>query len=194
MYRKLCIGIFGINFVFSLCISPLYGQTISTDPNQMNTHQQDTLSLAQTLAQSNQDLSAKNFLGSSQHLISDFITMMFDTHPNIKMYQQMIKGAEASVDGAMWSYFPTPTLGTNYTTKNIDGTTIAIEQPLWTGGKLDAAYDMAIANKDASQFSLKENGYLLVETLLNTIQTYLKAKEDLVALHNGKDSSLALKR
>ena len=187
MYRKLCIGIFGINFVFSLCISPLYGQTISTDPNQMNTHQQDTLSLAQTLAQSNQDLSAKNFLGSSQHLISDFITMMFDTHPNIKMYQQMIKGAEASVDGAMWSYFPTPTLGTNYTTKNIDGTTIAIEQPLWTGGKLDAAYDMAIANKDASQFSLKENGYLLVETLLNTIQTYLKAKEDLMALHNGKD-------
>ena len=36
---------------------------------------------------------------------------------------------------------------------------------------------MAIANKDASQYSLKESGYLLIETLFNTLQTYLKAKE-----------------
>lgn len=166
---------------------PLNAQILTVSPPDENERQQNTLSLAKKLSQTNHNIRTTSSLGSSEYLINSLITMMCNTHPNIKMYQQMVKGAEAGVDGAMWNYFPTPTLGTNYTTKNIDGTTIAIEQPLWTGGKLDAAYDMAIANKEASEFSLKESGYLLVEALLTTMQTYLKAKEDLIALDNGKE-------
>lgn len=184
MYTKLFLGFLGIMIGLSLSAEERVQQNITSAPS---ASPNNALSLSQGLSQKNYDLPASNQFSSSDHPINSLISMVFETHPNIKMYQHAVKGAEAGVDGAKWNYFPTPTIGTNYSTKHIDGTTVSLEQPLWTGGKLDAAYDMAIANKDASQYSLKESGYLLVETLLNTLQAYLKAKEDLVALHNGKE-------
>ncbi|MDD2383803.1 MAG: TolC family protein [Sulfurospirillaceae bacterium] len=186
MYRLLFKKFLVLSVVLSLMTFPLLAQSLQ-DINQSVS----PLPLVEKLSKQNVD-TVKNPSLSSSYLIQDFITMIFDTHPNIKMYHYMIKGAQSGIDTAKWNYFPTPTLETSYTTKNIDGTTVAIEQPLWTGGKLDAAYDMAVANKVASQFGLKENGYLLIETLINTVQMYLKAKEDLVALDNGKERLLRL--
>lgn len=144
--------------------------------------------MAQTEPSLIKTLGQKNTLAIPQkgsYSIDTLILKMFEVHPSIKMHQYMVSGANAGIESAQWGYFPTPTLGSNYTTKNLDSTTITLAQPLWTGGKLDAAYDMALANKDASEFALKENSYVLIETLLNALQTYLKAKEDLVALERG---------
>lgn len=183
MYTKLFVGILGVIIGLSLNAEETLQQKSTSTKSET---QSNALSLSQGLSQTN-NLPSSNQFNGSDYPIDNLISMVFETHPNIKMYQHAVKGAEAGVDGAKWNYFPTPAIGTNYSTKSIDGTTVSLEQPLWTGGKLDAAYDMAVANKDASQYSLKESGYLLVETLLNTLQTYLKAKEDLIALQNGKE-------
>lgn len=184
MHTKLLWAVIGIIMGVSLNADDTSQQKpISTKSNSQN----EMFSLSQSLSQKNYDLPKSDQFNSPNYPINQLISLIFETHPNIKMYQYAVKGAEAGVDGAKWNYFPTPKIETNYSTKKVDGTTLSLEQPLWTGGKLDAAYDMAIANKDASQYSLKESGYLLIETLFNTLQTYLKAKEDLVALQNGKN-------
>jgi len=120
--------------------------------------------------------------------VNDLITMTIKSHPSIKMQEQVIRGANAQVQGAMWNYFPTPSISVNQGVNKdkLWGGTAAIEQPLWTGGKISSTYDMAVANKHNSEYGLEDNGYILVETLLNTLKTYLKAKGDLEALAEGQ--------
>lgn len=140
-------------------------------------------SLIHTLGQKESKVESSH--DASSHKVNDLIVKMFDVHPSVKMHHYIISGAKAGIENAQWGYFPTPTVGSNYTTKSLDSTTVTLAQPLWTGGKLDAAYDMALANKDSSEYAFKENSYVLVETFLNALQTYLKAKEDVVALDRG---------
>lgn len=124
----------------------------------------------------------------SSYSVNDLVSMTIQTHPNIKMQEQIIRGANAQLQGAKWNYFPTASFGVNQgANKNkLWGGTAVLEQPLWTGGKLDATYDMALANKHDSEYGLEDSGYTLVETLLNALQTYLKAKGDLEALSEGQ--------
>ena len=124
----------------------------------------------------------------TKYSVNDLVSMTIETHPNIKMQEQIIRGANAQLQGAMWSYFPTPAISFNQgTDKNkLWGATATIEQPLWTGGKLGAAYDMALANKHNSEYGLEDSGYILVEALLNAVKTYLKAQGDLEALSEGQ--------
>ena len=120
--------------------------------------------------------------------VNDLVTMTIKSHPSIKMQEQVIRGANAQVQGAMWNYFPTPSIAVNQGVNKdkLWGGTAAIEQPLWTGGKISSTYDMAVANKHDSEYGLEDNAYILVETLLNTLKTYLKAKGDLEALSEGQ--------
>jgi len=120
--------------------------------------------------------------------INDLVSMTVKSHPSIKMQEQVIRGANAQVQGAMWNYFPTPSISVNQGVNKdkLWGGTAAIEQPLWTGGKISSTYDMAVANKHDSEYGLEDNAYILVETLLNTLKTYLKAKGDLEALAEGQ--------
>lgn len=120
--------------------------------------------------------------------VNDLVTMTIKSHPSIKMQEQVIRGANAQVQGAMWNYFPTPSISVNQGVNKdkLWGGTAAIEQPLWTGGKISSTYDMAVANKHDSEYGLEDNAYILVETLLNTLKTYLKAKGDLEALSEGQ--------
>ena len=124
----------------------------------------------------------------TRYSVNDLVAMTIKSHPSIKMQEQVIRGANAQVQGAMWNYFPTPSISVNQGVNKdkLWGGTAAIEQPLWTGGKISSTYDMAVANKHNSEYGLEENGYILVETLLNTLKTYLKAKGDLEALSEGQ--------
>jgi len=120
--------------------------------------------------------------------VNDLVSMTIKSHPSIKMQEQVIRGANAQVQGAMWNYFPTPSISVNQGVNKdkLWGGTAAIEQPLWTGGKISSTYDMAVANKHDSEYGLEDSAYILVETLLNTLKTYLKAKGDLEALSEGQ--------
>ncbi|MGW8168566.1 MAG: TolC family protein [Sulfurovaceae bacterium] len=124
----------------------------------------------------------------TRYSVNDLVAMTIKSHPSIKMQEQVIRGANAQVQGAMWNYFPTPSISVNQGVNKdkLWGGTAAIEQPIWTGGKISSTYDMAVANKHNSEYGLEENGYILVETLLNTLKTYLKAKGDLEALSEGQ--------
>lgn len=115
------------------------------------------------------------------------IDMALKTHPNMKAYEQIVKGAKAQTKGAKWNYFPTPSASAYSTRNGRYGTTLALEQPIWTGGKIDAAYDMAVGQEKEAEFMLRENSYVLVEAVILALQSYIQFQESAIALQEGRD-------
>lgn len=129
---------------------------------------------------------------SQSESIEQLINTTLTNHPSIKASRQIIKSAESGVDSAKWGYFPTPSV--DFSTKSDrDYTMVRLEQPLWTGGKLDAAYDIATLRKKDSDYFLDENAYRLIESLLQYVQTYQKATQGIIVLSAGKEQLLGLK-
>lgn len=134
----------------------------------------------------NSTINKSEYKDSSRYSVEDLIDTTLQTHPTIKMNREIIKGSEAQVQGAKWGYYPTPSISSFQTANNIFGTTLAIEQPLFTGGKLDANYDLALANQKSSEFALNDSAYTLIETLLENIKTYMQGENSYAALLEGQ--------
>jgi len=131
--------------------------------------------------------SSQTLLASEVYSPDSLIEMALKTHPNMKMYEEIVKGAQAQTKGAKWNYFPTPSASAYSTQNGRYGTTLAIEQPLWTGGKIDAAYDMAVGQEKEAQYMSHENSYMLVDAVIYSMQSYLQFKESAIALQQGRD-------
>ena len=100
------------------------------------------------------------------------------------MSQEAFKMSEEELNSAKWQYFPTPSVDFSNSTKN-DQVVAKLEQPIWTGGKLDSQYDMALSNKAESGYTLEESKYKLVERILNLIQAYSQGKSAEICFHPG---------
>lgn len=123
---------------------------------------------------------------STRLTLEHFIDATLQSHPTIKASRQVIKSAEAGVEGAKWNYFPTPSVELSQASGR-SGTTLRLDQPLWSGGKIDAAYDIALLQKSESEFTLQESAYTLIETLLASVQNYHQAIGSIQALEEGKE-------
>lgn len=116
----------------------------------------------------------------------DLISKAINHHPSIQMSQEAFKMSEEELNSAKWQYFPTPSVDFSNSTKN-DQVVAKLEQPIWTGGKLDSQYDMALSNKAESGYTLEESKYKLVERILNLIQAYSQGKSAEISLKEGYD-------
>lgn len=128
----------------------------------------------------------------SNYNIDELINFTINSHPSIKASKQALIASKAGVKSAMWNYFPTPKISAQQTKDNVNGVTISLEQPLWTGGKLSSAMDMAKANRTDSEAALEENAYNLVESLLSALRTHITAQGNLDALYEGQKQLLIL--
>lgn len=123
--------------------------------------------------------------------IDELIAASVRSYPGIQVSRQMMAGADAQVEGAKWGYFPTPSVDISQSSGRT-GTTLRLDQPLWTGGKIDATVDIALSKKTESEHALDESSYLLIENLLRTLQGYLQADGNLHALAEGKKHLMVL--
>ena len=90
----------------------------------------------------------------------DLISKAVNHHPSIQMSQEAFKMSDEELNSAKWQYFPTPSVDFSNSSKN-DQVVAKLEQPLWTGGKLDSQYDIALANKAEAGYTLEESKYKL---------------------------------
>lgn len=114
------------------------------------------------------------------------IDSVLKTHPSVQASRQLILGSNAQVEGAKWNYYPTPSVDVSMASGRRN-TTVRLDQPLWTGGKLDAAYNLALSRKNESETILSESSYQLADTLLSLLRSYLQATGNLQALEEGKN-------
>lgn len=87
------------------------------------------------------------------------------SHPSLRAQQSQAEAARQAVEGAKWQFFPTPSVGfeqvdpgqadpnfPSYGDKSV--TTLRLQQPLWTGGRLTAGLNKAQAGVAASQATM----------------------------------------
>lgn len=114
----------------------------------------------------------------------DVISKVMVYHPGIASSSEAIKAAEEGINSAMWQYFPTPSVSLSGNQKN-SAITASLNQPLWTGGKLDANYNQAQSSKSESIFALDEKKYQLIGTILDHAENYTQARYTQKALYDG---------
>lgn len=114
----------------------------------------------------------------------DLVSKVTHNHPSISMSQEALKGTQEGVEGAMWQYFPTPSVDYSQGA-NSTQTVAKLEQPLWTGGKLDANYNKALSAEKEALFTLEERKYKLIEMILTHAQNYIQAKYSKQVLYDG---------
>lgn len=120
-------------------------------------------------------------------------------HPAVQGQQAQESAAKAGLDSANWQFYPTPTVSVE--NAQISGTdpgylgdntvsTLRLQQPLWTGGRLTAGVDKAQAGVIVSRASLVETQQQLalrvVQAYGDWLTSHLKtqANEKSLAAHN----------
>lgn len=119
----------------------------------------------------------------------EFESLVLDglkSHPSIEMSRETIKSAQFDVNSAKWGYFPSPSV--DYSVKSADKKQLVLrlDQPIWTGGKLDSVYDKSIALQKEANYELDENRYKLINNYINSLKEYLKSKDKIKVLNKNK--------
>lgn len=115
-------------------------------------------------------------------LISDAIS----THPSIAMAQNIVDGSQYQQDSAKWEYYPTPSLDVSYKSKDKKSMIARLDQPIWTGGKIDAKYEIATYEKEEAEYALDEGKYKIIDDGIKILQDYLTTKEKIHLLNQNK--------
>jgi adhesin transport system outer membrane protein len=130
--------------------------------------------------------------------LEQLINAALATHPSAQGQRALVQSAEASVDSANWQFYPTPSVSiesanASATDRLYQGdnrvSTVRLQQPLWTGGRLTAGMDKAAAGLAASQASLAEVrlqlGLRVMQAYGDWLSAYLKtlANEKSLATH-----------
>ncbi len=124
--------------------------------------------------------------------VSTLLQKAYNHYPSITASEKMLLSAKAQIEGAKWNYFPTPSIDFSQGQAGRRGETYRIDQPLWTGGKLDALNDLAYARGDEAQYTLKESGYALSQKVLDIIEVMIRSDGEIKAFERGKEDLLSL--
>lgn len=131
--------------------------------------------------------------------LESLIASALQAHPGIQAQQARLQGAKADVDAADWQFFPTLSLAVEQANASASDSsyqgdkqvsTVRLQQPLWTGGRLTAGKDKAEAGVIVSRSSLAAVGQQLA---LQVVQAYsewlaahlkIQAQEKNLTTHN----------
>jgi adhesin transport system outer membrane protein len=94
--------------------------------------------------------------------LAQAMSLAASEHPSVKARQADLQAAQADLETAKWSRFPT--LSTEVTASGgRPAGALLVQQPLWTGGKIDAQNRLAQANVALAQASLQEARLALMQ-------------------------------
>ncbi|WP_396441015.1 TolC family protein [Limnohabitans sp.] len=140
--------------------------------------------------------------GQTGHALPDLLAMAVTTHPTIQTQQALIGAAQQGVSNARWQYFPTPSLSaqsakasstdTSYA-GDTNVTVLALTQPLWSGGRIEAGIDKAQAYAEAAQASLTEAQQQLAIRVVQAYGDWLSAHRKRTAFQVGQAQHIRLK-
>ncbi len=127
--------------------------------------------------------------GEKKHCTTRIDTLLKDAYrhyPSITASEKLILSAKAQIESAKWNYFPTPSIDFSQGSAGHRGETYRIDQPLWTGGKLDALNDLAYARGDEAKYTLGESAYALSEQVVSVVETLIQADGEIKAFEKGR--------
>ncbi len=99
---------------------------------------------------------------TAQDLFKVTIKKVVEGHPAVESARNQMHAANLDLDAATWNFFPTPSLAYERGDKKVIGVLnqdtryIRLQQPLWTGGRLNAQKAKAQALLKQAQSALEE--------------------------------------
>lgn len=116
-------------------------------------------------------------------------------HPAVRAQGGIQEAAHAGVAGAKWQYWATPSInlervGTADPTYQGDGsvTTLRLQQPLWTGGRLDGNLSKAEAQVVVAQADLEATRQQLALRVLQAWSDAVAAQGKLASYEQGEEA------
>lgn len=119
--------------------------------------------------------------------VSEFLATVVSTHPAVMSARAEVQAADAELTGAWQQFLPELQVTTAKPT-NRDGnstlvtqpkSTLAVEQKLWTGGKLTASLEVAEMAQRAAQAKLSEARLSVALSVIESLQAFRSAVERL---------------
>lgn len=123
--------------------------------------------------------------GLSPTRLDQLITSALASHPSAQIQRELEESAQSGVESARWQYFPTPSVAIeNANTRAADPSyqgsstvsTLRLQQPIWTGGRLTAGLEKAEASVIASQAAFEETRLQLAIRVVQAYGDWLSAQ------------------
>lgn len=95
-----------------------------------------------------------------------------ETHPSVALRLAEQNASEFGLDGARWQRWPGVSMSSSRGAFGHNLTELQVEQPLWTGGRINAAIGAAEARVDAARSGVAEARQLVLD---RTAATYAEA-------------------
>jgi adhesin transport system outer membrane protein len=124
------------------------------------------------------------------------------SHPAVASQQAMVAAAQQGVSNARWQYFPTPSISVQGAKAGSADAAyagdsrvavLALTQPLWTGGRIEAGVDKAHAYAQGARASLAESQQQLAIRVVQAYGDWLSAHRKRAAYQVGLDQHIRLK-
>ena len=141
-------------------------------------------------------------LAAHAQVLEQLIAAALASHPSTQGQRAQLASAEAGVDGARWQFYPTPsvtveTASASATDRLYQGdrrvSTLRLQQPLWTGGRLSAGLDKAEAGVSLSQASLEEVRQQLGLRVVQAYGDWYSAHLKTLAIEKSQETHLRLR-
>lgn len=115
-------------------------------------------------------------------------------HPALRAQSGMQDAAKAGIEGAKWQYWPTPSIGVERANTRDPAyrgdntvTTLRLQQPLWTGGRLDGNLSKAEAQALAARADLEATRQQLALRVIQAWSEATAAQGKVVAYAQSRD-------
>lgn len=123
--------------------------------------------------------------GAPRLRLEDLIGLAIQAHPEVVAKRADLDAARAGQDAARWQYYPTPSLEARRLKKGEHVTVAAVQQPLWSGGRLEAGLEAANSRLRSADVAISEAQYVLALRLTGYWQSWLQARGRAEALAGG---------
>lgn len=117
--------------------------------------------------------------------LGDLIDLAVQAHPEVTAKRAELGGARAGQDAARWQYYPTPSLQVRQQDRGSNVTVASVQQPLWSGGRLDAGLDAADSRVRSADVAISEMQYTLALRVVSAWQSWMQARGRVEALGKG---------
>lgn len=110
--------------------------------------------------------------------LAQALSLAASEHPSVKAQQAEVQAAQADLETARWSRFPSVSTEVTASGGRPAGA-LLVQQPLWTGGKIDAQNRLAQANVALAQAGLQEARMALMQDTGNQFFEALRWRQRL---------------
>lgn len=117
-------------------------------------------------------------------MLEDLIALAVRNHPAIAAARFELGAARAETSSALSLYLPIPSVQ-SLQEKGRHTTILAVNQPLYAGGRIDAGLAAARSREDAARAAVEEASYELALRLTGTWAAWLQAQGRVLALTDG---------